>query len=101
MTTKRLLNNYVRLRDELTAKGPSERLRVMRSLLNVAMRLYRLVQRYQKAKTKYSVYNELLETRSPLTAADARNLTAASAVNREITEILRERRNGRPSGVAS
>lgn len=101
MTTKQLLKEYVRLRDELAAKGPSERLRTVRSLLNVTRRLYRLVQRYQKAKTKYPIYIEHLETDRALTAKDAGNLTAASAVNKQITEVLREWRCGRAVEVQS
>ena len=102
MTTKKLLNQYVWLRDEIASHGPSPRLLVVRRCQNLVMRLYRAQQKYEAMKQKRpGLRIEFFECDRPLTATDAKNLTAASAVNRETTQILREWRNGRPSGVAA
>jgi hypothetical protein len=77
MTTKQLLNQYVWLRDEIALHGPSERLLLVRRGQNLIVRFYRA-----------------FETDRPLTARDAANLTAASVVNKQITGVLREWREG-------
>ena len=94
MTTNSLLKKFVWLRDEIAAHGPSPRLRAVRGALNVILRIYRAEQRYARLKAKTGVVLEFFERDTPLTEQDAANLKAASAVNRQITEVLRERRNG-------
>jgi hypothetical protein len=94
------LNQYVWLRDELATHGPSQRLLLVRRLQNLILRIYRAEQRYARLKARTGLVIEFFERDRPLTATDAKNLTAASAVNREITEILREWRRGRAVVVA-
>jgi hypothetical protein len=101
MTTKQLLNQYVWLRDEIALHGPSQRLLLVRRCQNMIMRIYRAEQRYARLKAKTGIVIEFFERDTPLTKQDAANLTAASAVNRQITQILREWRDGRPLVVAS
>ena len=89
MTTKKLFNQYVWLRDEIALHGPSQRLLLVRRCQNVIMRIYRAEQRYARLKAKTGIVIEFFERDQPLTVMDARNLTATSAVNREITQLLR------------
>ena len=65
------------------------------------MRIYRAEQRYARLKAKTGVVIEFFERDRPLTATDAKNLTAASAVNREITQLLRGWKLGRASEVTA
>jgi len=101
MTTKKLLNQYVCLRDEIALHGPGQRLLLVRRCQNVIMRIYRAEQRYARLKAKTGIVIEFFERDRPLTATDAKNLTAASAVNREITQRLRRWKLGRASKVTA
>ena len=101
MTTKNLVNKYTWLRDEIAAHGPSKRLLVARRILNQILHIYRLEQRYARLRAKTGVVLEFFERDVPLTANDAANVRAASAMNRQITAVLRERRRGGAMEVRS
>jgi hypothetical protein len=95
MNTMRLRFEYMRLRHELAAHGPSPGLRAYRGALNAILRTYRAEQRYAQLKAKSGIVIEFFERGRPLPTTDAHNLTVTAAVNREITQLLREWRHGR------
>ena len=88
LLTKDLLNNYIELRDEIAAIGPSSRLIAMRRLLDISVQSYRVEEEYLALKEEYPDHIEFLELATPLTAADRRNLEEAAAVKEEIGKLL-------------
>lgn len=101
-TPKKLLNEYIRLRNEIVADGIDSRRRVIRQSLNVALLSYRAQQRYYRARAKFSDGTEAPERPMVLTSGWKRDLTKAAAVNQEIGTHLSElRRRGRPNAAMS
>ncbi len=90
MNTKKLLNGFVRLRDELTKHGPNETWKVVRSLMVVVLRSYRAQIEYEKAKAKYDVRIEFFEGGTSLTEKDRKNIKEATAINTQIGKVLSE-----------
>ena len=101
MSTQNLVTRFAWLRDEIAAHGPSKRLLLVRRVLNQILHIYRLEQRYARLKAKTGVVLQFFERDVPLTAKDAANLRAASAMNRQITAVVRERRRGGAMEVQS
>lgn len=94
-TPKSLLNEYIRLRSEIAAKGMDSTRRVIRQSLNVSLLSYRAQQQYYRARAKFSDGTEAPECPMVLSDVWKRDLTKAAAVNREIGKHLSELRRGR------
>jgi hypothetical protein len=94
MNTKKLVRKFTRLRDEFVKHGPTAECQVERKLLAEILRSYSVKERFERARKKYAVAIEFLETGKPLTAEDSSNLAAARALNNEISQILRDRSLG-------
>ncbi len=84
------------LRSDIAVYGPSPKLRERRAALNLILRIYRAEQRYARLKASTGIVIEFFERDRSLTGHDARNLSLASAVNREITQLLHQWKQGRP-----
>lgn len=92
MKTKAMLNHFVGLRDELVQNRRSAHWAVLRQLMAVILRTYRLQLDYEKAKSKYKVHIEFLESAKPLTVRDRENIKEAVAVNGQIRKYLADQR---------
>lgn len=101
METRELIDRYTDLQLMIDVEGPGPRVRAVRGAHAVIYRLFRAQERYERLRLKTGVVIEFFERDRPLTATDAKNLTAASAANREITQLLRKRTKGPPRPSAA
>ena len=81
MSTRKLLNNLIKIRDDIIEHGPSERRKVARRLMVTVLRVYRLQIDYEKARAKYDLPGDL-------TKKDLENIEEAAAVNGQIRKHL-------------
>jgi hypothetical protein len=88
MSTKKLLNGFTKLRDELFEHGQSQLWVVQRTMLVTILKIYRALLKYQKDKIKYDLHVEIFESDRQLTEKDSNNIKEASAVNRQIGKHL-------------
>lgn len=95
MSTKQILKAYTNILGKLIADGPSDDLILEHRYLDEAMDHYRLRHEYEQARIAYAIHREFSDSESPLTAQDMENLHEAAARGREITQLIRKRRNRR------
>jgi hypothetical protein len=85
---KALLGHLVRLRDDIEANGPSERLLIARRFAVLALKGFRLQEDHERTSQADRVRSRWLEPTAHLTDEDRRNLAEARRVNREIAGIV-------------
>jgi hypothetical protein len=95
MSTKRLLKDCTAILGRLMADGPSDDLLLEHDYLGEAMDHYRLRHEYEQARIAYAIHREFSDSEPPLTAQDIKNLNEASAMRREITQLIRKPKNRR------
>lgn len=101
MSTRQLLNEFIRLREELTTSDPTERWIVFRRGMTAILNSYRVQLAYIKARAEYATaHNEVPEKSRLFTKSNLRNLKEAAAVNREIGRRLSELKKSK-RGVAA
>lgn len=88
MSTKKLLNGLIGLRDELVEQRQSQHWDVQRKILVTLLKAYRVQLEYEEAKTKYDVHIPFLETGKPLSEKKLNNIKEAYAVNQQISKHL-------------
>ena len=95
MYTKNLVKHFTWLRDEIARVGPTPRLRAFRSGCNTLLSIFRARQRYAKVKERTGITLEFFEAGEPLTLQDAKYISEAAALKKEVARLLRERRQRR------
>jgi hypothetical protein len=95
MKTADLLNNLIKIKDDLNSHGVVSGWLEKREILVIALNSYLLQLKYQKLKLEQNAYIKFMETGTSLSDEDRKNLKEASAVNRQVGKRLREIKKGK------